>query len=157
MRILTVSIGLNILLLCTVCVVGCSPPGELTISIRRGNAERPNEPLIVTRDILAYDWRSHEVVLTEDAWARINRQVTYAAVPGEGLPFVVSVNGKAIYEGRFWTMVSSFRPSAPVVYIEGLREKKFLIVPCGQDNLVSSPEIFRVLKRRKILKNAGTG
>jgi len=143
-----------LLLLCAACVLGCRPPGELTISIGRGNADQPNEPLIATRDILAYDWRSHEIFLTEDAWARINSQVTYAAVRGEGLPFVVSVDGKAIYQGRFWNADrSSFRPSTPIVDIDDLGKRKFVIFPYGHDDLVSSPEIFQVLKRHKLLKN----
>jgi hypothetical protein len=111
--------------------------------------------LIATKDILAYDWRTHEIFLTEDAWARVNKQVTYAAVRGEGFPFVVSVDGQAIYEGRFWNADrSSFRPSTPIVDIDDLGKRKFVIFPYGHGDLVSSPEIFQVLKKHKILKNS---
>jgi hypothetical protein len=128
----------------------------LTISIRRGDGDQRNEPLIATKDILAYDWRTHEIVLTEDAWARVNKQVTMAPGGCEGLPFVVSVDGKAIYEGRFWSIYSCVRPSTPIVDIACLGKRKFVIIPYGHEDLVSSPEIFQVLKRHHILKNSGS-
>jgi hypothetical protein len=96
------------------------------------------------------------MVLTEDAWARVNKQVTMAAVGCQGLPFVVSVDRKAIYEGRFWTIKSCVMPSTPIIGIEGFSERKFVISPYGHDDLVSSPEIFEVLKRHKLLKNSGS-
>jgi hypothetical protein len=125
---------------------------ELCISIQTGDAGWSSEPLIVTKDILVYNWRTHEMVLSEDAWTRINHQVKMAALGAKGIPFVVSVDGKPIYEGRFWTIKNSERPSMPVVLIEGFCKRKFIIDPGNNEAVVSSAEIFEVLKRHNALK-----
>lgn len=63
-------------------------------------------PLITEDDILTYDQALHEIALTQKAYSRI---INLFSVPidVDGLPFVILVNGEAIYSGAFYTYASS--------------------------------------------------
>lgn len=60
-------------------------------------------PVIVSDDIIYYDWEKHEMNLTTEAWGRLNA----VKVPMNGTPFLVCVDKNPVYWGAFWTPVSS--------------------------------------------------
>jgi len=62
-----------------------------------------SQPLIDINDIVTYDAKTHEIVLTENAYQRI----LHLQVPTSGTSFVVCAGGKPIYDGAFWTPISS--------------------------------------------------
>jgi hypothetical protein len=118
----------------------------VSISVRSAEKDNLDKPLIFAKDILAFNCRTHEVFLSEDAWTRIEKNVNRAALGTKGLPFIVRVDDKAIYEGLFWTILYEIRPSAFVVLIEDLEKKHFILSPEGTDNLVGSQELFEALR-----------
>jgi hypothetical protein len=61
------------------------------------------QPVIAMRDIIAYNAKTHEIILTAPAFDRISS----LEVPVRGKSFVVCVDKKLIYWGAFWTPISS--------------------------------------------------
>ncbi|GAB4410501.1 MAG: hypothetical protein Kow00123_24120 [Anaerolineales bacterium] len=84
-----------------VVVPACNPtPQEFAIYLANGDA---GAPVIAMEDIVSYTWATHEIRLTEAAFAR----VMALHVPVRGLPFVARVDGRQVYAGAFWTPISS--------------------------------------------------
>ena len=71
--------------------------------------------LISIDDITAYDWRKHEIHLTEDALDRLRRNIKPSVW---GVPFVVVVDGKPVYLGAFWTGASSYSANMPTICLD---------------------------------------
>ncbi len=63
-------------------------------------------PIISAEDIVTYDQTTHEIELTQAAYARI-QQIFPLPVKVDGIPFVVCVGEQPIYAGAFWTPLSS--------------------------------------------------
>lgn len=70
-------------------------------------------PVISDRDIVSYNKSSHEIKLTEVGGEKINA----LKMPVYGRPFVTKVNEKEIYNGSFWTPISSMSCSGVVIQI----------------------------------------
>jgi hypothetical protein len=71
------------------------------------NALTPqNQPIITSADLVSYDKDSHEIVLTQAAFQRIQRLFP-TPVRVDGIPFIVCVGDERIYTGAFWTPLSS--------------------------------------------------
>lgn len=64
------------------------------------------KPIISAKDIVTYDQTTHEIELTQAAYARI-QQIFPLPVKVDGIPFVVCVGEQPIYAGAFWTPLSS--------------------------------------------------
>lgn len=70
------------------------------------------EPVISDRDIITYNQTSHEITLTEQGHEKIKAmQISIA-----GKPFVVKLNGNELYNGSFWTPISS-KPYTGIVIL----------------------------------------
>jgi len=69
------------------------------------------EPVLTDRDLTAYHWSSHTLVLADEP-AVLER---LPQTPMRGLPFVVVADGKRIYLGAFWTSFSSQSVDLPVI------------------------------------------
>ncbi len=76
------------------------PPSQMEMLSHVELAEKPE---IALDDIVSYDAGTHEIVLTEEAFARI----AGLAVPTTGKSFLVCLDGAPVYWGAFWTPVSS--------------------------------------------------
>lgn len=63
-------------------------------------------PIISAEDIVTYDQTTHEIELTQAAYARI-QQIFPLPVKVDGIPFVVCVGEQPVYAGAFWTPLSS--------------------------------------------------
>jgi len=61
------------------------------------------QPIIAVNDIITYNAKTHEIMLTTSAYERISK----LEVPVRGKSFVVCVDRKPIYWGAFWTPLSS--------------------------------------------------
>lgn len=61
-----------------------------------------DQPIISIQDIITYNAQTHEMKLTDEAFARISN----LEVPVRGKSFVVHVDGATIYWGAFWTPIS---------------------------------------------------
>jgi hypothetical protein len=71
-----------------------------------------NDPVISQEDIISYDFSSHAMRLRIEAIKRLPRPSV------SGTPFVVVVNGDRIYQGAFYTNVSSISYSQPVILVD---------------------------------------
>lgn len=69
------------------------------------------EPFLTQQDIVSYDAKTHEILLTEPAF----KKVSELQVPVAGRCFVVCLGEKIQYSGAFWTLLSSV--SSPAIVI----------------------------------------
>ena len=61
-----------------------------------------NDELVISdRDITSYNKSSHEIKLTEEGVRKIKTRDLYHK------PFIIKLDGKEIYNGSFWSSVSS--------------------------------------------------
>lgn len=61
-----------------------------------------NDELVISdRDIISYNKSSHEIKLTDEGVRKIKTQDLYHK------PFIIKLNGEEIYNGSFWSGVSS--------------------------------------------------
>jgi hypothetical protein len=67
------------------------------------HVEIADNPVISSKDIIAYDKETHEIELKADAYERIQA----LQVPTSGRSFVVCVDKGPIYWGAFWAPFSS--------------------------------------------------
>jgi hypothetical protein len=112
-RLLAVSIIFLPLLL--LALAGCGPQTEgFAIYLTRddipvaqmealSHVEIADEPVISSKDIIAYDQETHEIKLKADAYERVQA----LQVPTTGKSFVVCVDKGPIYWGAFWAPFSS--------------------------------------------------
>jgi hypothetical protein len=70
-----------------------------------------NQLIISDRDIVWYNWTSHEIKLTAEGVGKIEA----LKVPMSGTPFVIKLNDKEIYNGSFWVSISSISYSGIVI------------------------------------------
>lgn len=75
-----------------------------------------NTPLITASEIKSYDWDTHSFRLTPGLGYLIP---PIDNVGVRGMPFVVTVKGKRIYLGAFWSELSSLGFPAPVIRASG--------------------------------------
>jgi hypothetical protein len=61
------------------------------------------QPLLSLKDLISYNAQTHELKLTEEAFARIAQ----LEIPVRGRSFLVCIDKSPVYEGAFWTPVSS--------------------------------------------------
>jgi len=72
-------------------------------------------PLVKTEDIIQYNWDTHTLDLTEEAYQRL--LVAFSGgMPMSGLPFVIVSNGERIYAGAFWSFRSSLSFDGVVIH-----------------------------------------
>jgi|JI10StandDraft_1071094.scaffolds.fasta_scaffold290224_2 hypothetical protein len=67
-------------------------------------AELSSSPLISAKDIMYFDWTQQRIELTKACRAKLSG----LKIPMRGIPAVMTVNGKPIYELWFWNESSSF-------------------------------------------------
>jgi hypothetical protein len=60
-------------------------------------------PVIASGDIVDYNWNTHEILLTPDAFKRLDAM----QVPTNGVSFIVCVDKSPVYRGAFWAGYSS--------------------------------------------------
>lgn len=72
-----------------------------------------NELVISDRDIVSYNKTSHEIKLTEEGVRKI--EALSFEVPVYGKPLVVKLNDREIYNGSFWSPISSVAVSGIVI------------------------------------------
>jgi hypothetical protein len=95
---------------------GCSAPNHegFAVYLTKGDippAQMPalshvdiaEQPVIAMNDIVSYNAKIHEIMLTTEAFDRISS----LEVPVRGRSFVVCVDRNPIYWGAFWTPISS--------------------------------------------------
>jgi len=84
------------------------------------HVEIADEPVISTKDIMAYTEDTHEIKITNDAYERIQAlQVTT-----QGKSFLVCVDKGPIYWGAFWTPVSSQSFDGVTIWIPSFNEQE---------------------------------
>lgn len=69
-------------------------------------------PVISAADIILYDFSNHAMRLRPEAIKRLPNP------PISGTPFVVVVNGERIYQGAFYTSLSSISYGQPVIVVD---------------------------------------
>jgi hypothetical protein len=81
------------------------PSGQLAIT---GLYALPlqSQPLLTTRDILAYHSDSHQMDLTPEGYQKVQNLFS-GQIGVSGVPFVVLVGSLRIYSGAFWSPLSS--------------------------------------------------
>lgn len=67
------------------------------------HVEIADEPVLSLDDIVSYDWDTHEIELTPDAFDRLDAM----RLPTNGVPFLVCVDKAPVYWGAFWPPYSS--------------------------------------------------
>jgi hypothetical protein len=74
-----------------------------------------NDELVISdKEIISYNKTSHEIKLKEEGVKKIKA----LRVPVSGRPFVIKLNCKEIYNGAFWSPISSKSYSGIVILIE---------------------------------------
>jgi hypothetical protein len=69
-------------------------------------------PVISEADIISYDFSNHAMKLGPEAIKRLPEP------PVTGIPFVVVVNRERIYQGAFYTSLSSISYARPVIVVD---------------------------------------
>jgi hypothetical protein len=69
-------------------------------------------PVISDADIISYDFSNHAMRLGPGAINRLPKP------PVTGTPFVIVVNGERIYQGAFYTSLSSISYTEPVIVVD---------------------------------------
>jgi len=75
--------------------------------------QESDELVISDKEIVSYNKTSHEIRLTEEGVRKI--EVLSYEVPMHGKLFVVKLNNKMIYNGSFWSPISSVSASGIVI------------------------------------------
>jgi hypothetical protein len=83
-------------------------------------------PIISEDDLLSYDWDTHTMHLRESIWRRMREPGV-----GEGLPFVLVVDGVPLYAGAFWSGASSLATPVPVIEWEFDIDSKDMVIRLG--------------------------
>jgi hypothetical protein len=114
--------------------------------------------LLSLDDVESYDSESHEFVLVPNALTRVKEMAQPKLVGTRGLPFLVVAEGRPAYAGRFWTILSSERPSQPVILVESLERGKFVVQDYGQtsggQDILNNTTIVSVMRRAGKLTGA---
>jgi hypothetical protein len=116
-------------------------------------------PLLSVDDIVAYDWETHEIELSDSASKRLAR--LERSVPlGGGLPFVIYAVGEPIYGGALWTSYSSATYDGIVIDVHPAGLGQPVSIQMGYptpewftgEDLRSDPRIYRALEEAGKLK-----
>lgn len=86
------------------------------------------QPILITSDLVSYDWDRHGMNLTENAYLLL-QALFGSGLPSSGVPFVVTAYEQRLYAGAFWTPLSSLSfdgvvilppldPTGQTLYIE---------------------------------------
>jgi len=140
--------AIAVLMISALLLPGCSTPeGEgfaiyltandidPTLRPKLSQLEIAQQPVISLKDFTAYNPRTHEITLTADAYNRISGLET----PVRGKAFVVCIDRKPVYQGAFWTPVSSY-------FFEGV----IIMIPLGfEDNTVIKLTLHQVESSRE--------
>jgi hypothetical protein len=86
-------------------------PWEMPSSLNR--IDIPAEPLVGMEDIITYDFKMHQITLSENA----SKRVSALKIPTDGTSFVVCVNRKPVYWGTLWPLYSSGIPPKSCVIV----------------------------------------
>lgn len=71
-----------------------------------------DKPFIGADDIISYNMQTHEIKLTTEAFARLKA----LQVPVQGTSFMVCVGRQPVYQGAFWTPISSISYSGVTIW-----------------------------------------
>jgi len=85
------------------------------------------EVLLADEEILGYDREEHAILVTTEAWERLNTM----GVPVNGVPFAVCVDGEPLYAGCLWTMVSSLSYDGVTILLPAMGEDDRLPIELG--------------------------
>lgn len=73
-----------------------------------------NDELVISdKEIIAYNKSSHEITLTQDGINKVEN--LNLKVPMDGLGFVIKIEREPIYQGWFWSPISSLPCSGVVI------------------------------------------
>jgi len=127
-------------------VQGMSPLDAVKLDINKLPLE--TSPILTDRQIVNYNWRSHEFELYND----ILTQRLHGKVPLTGKPFVVIAEGQRIYVGAFWTPISSVNPPGiPLIistWTPGTEKKIYDIEELGsRTDMMHDERILKALKK----------
>jgi hypothetical protein len=121
------------------------------------HVEIANAPIISIDDIISYNKETHEIVLTADAYERVQA----LKVPTSGKSFVVCVDKAPIYWGAFWTPISSQSFDGVTIWVPAFSQQENTIkiqlgYPSGSffqgEDPRSNPQIFESLEKAGKLK-----
>jgi len=96
------------------------PPSQMEAL---SHIEIADEPIISSDDIISYDKNTHEIVITAEAFQRIEQ----LEVPTSGKSFVVCVDKGPIYWGAFWTPVSSQSFNGITIWVPSFHQQQNII------------------------------
>jgi len=101
-----------------VCFVALSPaPSVAADPAPEVDIRSENDKVVIAADqILSYEWATHTLTLAPNVQDELAKRLKARLV--SGVPFAVSVSGKAVYKGTFTTTVSSRSFSTPVVVVD---------------------------------------
>ena len=108
-------------------------------------------PVLTLNDIRQFYWDKQEFTLKDGSLSELlNRDI-----PVSGLPYVLAVNGKRIYMGKFWTPLSSAWPYSPSISIafENPDVTRYSVYYDGDESEVK--QIIFDERIRKVLESAG--
>ena len=80
------------------------PENKCAFYIDLDNCTTELKPFLDKNDIESFNWTKSKIILNESGIEKLRKQ----EVPLRGLAFALKLNGKTIYGGWFWNMVSSF-------------------------------------------------
>ena len=117
----------------------------------------PDQPLISFNDIIYYEWKNHEIILSKDGWKKCKEEITMKrtlSCGSNGLPFVVAIDRKPIYLGFIGNALSCTRPpDAPGILYQYIEQEKFIIWSSGElRHLIDNQELHDYLARHNRLK-----
>ena len=84
-------------------LIGQSVSAQEMLQADLEELELEDVPILSIDDVVVYSWATHEIQLTDSAYARIGE----LRVPVQGIPFIVCVGRERVYGGAFWAAYSS--------------------------------------------------
>ena len=89
--------------------------------------ELADTPVISSKDIVSYNWETHDILLTPGAYSRLEAM----HVPVNGTAFVVCVDKTPLYWGAFWAPFSSLSFSGVVIMIPSIHGENIINIELG--------------------------
>src|SRR5688500_9755226 len=96
---------------CSTLAVAADPKPQLDIRTADGKV------MITSDQIRSYDWTTHTMTLAPKVRDELAQRLRSERIVS-GVPFEVSVGGKAIYSGTMTSVVSSISFSTPVIVVD---------------------------------------
>jgi hypothetical protein len=119
-------------------LIGHGVSAQETLLADLAELELEDVPILSIDDVVAYSWATHEIQLTDSAYARIGE----LRVPVQGIPFIVCVGRERVYGGAFWAAYSSVSFRGVVIDVLPAivdRPDRILRIQLGYPE---SPELF---------------